>query len=112
MTQTIVRPAARPAIGILVEVARSIGIAHRGKGSISDGKSGSTPMPIRYSRPITHNRNRKQVDVMIIVLQVNAPLHMAQGIKEALAMQLEKYGDTRVLEIRTEETAMQEAMKI
>ena len=49
---------------------------------------------------------------MIIVLQVNAPLHMAQGIKEALAMQLEKYGDTRVLEIRTEETAMQEAMKI
>lgn len=49
---------------------------------------------------------------MIIVLQVNAPLHMAQGIKEALAMQLEKYGDTRVLEIRTEETARQEAMKI
>lgn len=49
---------------------------------------------------------------MIIVIQVNAPLHMAQGIKEALAMQLEKYGDTRVLEIRTEETAMQEAMKI
>lgn len=49
---------------------------------------------------------------MIIVLQVNAPLHMAQGIKEALAMQLEKYGDTRVLEIRTEETATQEAMKI
>lgn len=40
---------------------------------------------------------------MIIVLQVNAPLHMAQGIKEALAMQLERYGDTKVLEIRTEE---------
>ena len=45
---------------------------------------------------------------MIIVLQVNAPLHMAQGIKEALAMQLERYGDTRVLEIRTEEETMQQ----
>lgn len=49
---------------------------------------------------------------MIIVIQVNAPLHMAQGIKEALAMQLEKYGDTRVLEIRTEETARQEKLKL
>lgn len=48
---------------------------------------------------------------MIIVLQVDAPLHMAQGIKEALAMQLEKYGDTRVLEIRAEETAEQLAIK-
>lgn len=45
---------------------------------------------------------------MIIVLQVNAPLHMAQGIKEALAMQLERYGDTKVLEIRTEEKPMQQ----
>ena len=49
---------------------------------------------------------------MIVVLQVDAPLHMAQGIKETLAMQLEKYGDTRVLEIRAEETAKQEEMKI
>ena len=40
---------------------------------------------------------------MIIVLQVSAPLHMAQGIKETLAMQLEKYGDTKVIEIREEE---------
>lgn len=45
---------------------------------------------------------------MIIVLQVNAPLHMAQGIKECLAMELEKYGDTKVLEIRAEETVKQE----
>lgn len=44
---------------------------------------------------------------MIIVLQVNAPLHMAQGIKEALAMQLEKFGDTKVLEIRAEEKTEQ-----
>lgn len=40
---------------------------------------------------------------MIIVLQVNAPLHMAQGIKESLAMYMERYGDTKVLEIRSED---------
>lgn len=49
---------------------------------------------------------------MIIVIQVNAPLHMAQGIKETLAMQLERYGDTRVLEIRAEEATEQEKMKL
>ena len=48
---------------------------------------------------------------MIIVLQVNAPLHMAQGIKEHLAMQLERFGDTKVLEIRAEETTKQEEMR-
>lgn len=45
---------------------------------------------------------------MIIVLQVNAPMHMAQGIKEALAMQLERYGDIKVLEIREDKTPKQE----
>lgn len=45
---------------------------------------------------------------MIIVLQVNAPMCMAQGIKECLAMELEKYGDTKVLEIRAGETVKQE----
>lgn len=40
---------------------------------------------------------------MIIVLQVNAPPYMAQGIKESLAMTLERYGDTKVLEVRTED---------
>ena len=49
---------------------------------------------------------------MIIILQVDAPLYMAKGIKETLAMELEKYGDTRVLEIRTEETIQQEEIKI
>lgn len=49
---------------------------------------------------------------MIIVLQVDAPLHMAQGIKETLAMHMERFGDTKVLEIRTEETAIQEGLKI
>lgn len=49
---------------------------------------------------------------MIIVLQVNAPLHMAQGIKEVLAMQVEKFGDIKVLEIRAEETIKQEEIKL
>lgn len=47
---------------------------------------------------------------MIIVLQVNAPLHMAQGIKETLAMHLERYGDTKVIEIRPEESGKIEQM--
>ena len=49
---------------------------------------------------------------MIIVLQVNAPLHMAQGIKEAIAMHCERFGDTKVIEIRAEETAKQEVIKL
>lgn len=49
---------------------------------------------------------------MIIVLKVDAPLHMAQGIKETLAMYMERFGDTKVLEIRTEETAIQEELKL
>ncbi len=40
---------------------------------------------------------------MIIVLQVNAPPYMAQAIKETLAMTTERYGDTKVLEVRLEE---------
>lgn len=39
---------------------------------------------------------------MIVVVQVNAPPNMAQGIKEAIAMQLEKYGDTKVISITEE----------
>lgn len=49
---------------------------------------------------------------MIIVLQVNAPPYMAQGVKETLAMYLEKYGDTKVLEIRADEAEKQEGMKL
>ena len=49
---------------------------------------------------------------MIIVLQVNAPLYMVQGIKETLAMYMERYGDTKVLEIRAEETTTQEELKL
>lgn len=49
---------------------------------------------------------------MIIVLQVAAPLHMAQGIKEALAMQLERYGDVKVLEVRPDNPGKIEQMAI
>lgn len=48
---------------------------------------------------------------MIIVLQVNAPPFMAQGIKESLAMTLERFGDTKVLEVRLEDRP-QEQMTI
>ena len=49
---------------------------------------------------------------MIIVLQVNAPMHMAQAVKETLAMTVERYGDTKVIEIRPDEAAKIEQMKI
>lgn len=38
-------------------------------------------------------------EVIIITLQVNAPAGSAQGIKEALAMYMEYFGDTKVLKI-------------
>lgn len=37
---------------------------------------------------------------MIVIVQINAPAWMGQGIKEDLAMHLEKFGDARVLEVR------------
>ena len=45
---------------------------------------------------------------MIIVIQVNAPLHMAQAVKETLAMYVERFGDTKVLEIRPDTMEKQE----
>lgn len=38
--------------------------------------------------------------MLTIVVQVNVSPDMAQGIKEDLAMHLEKFGDARVVEIR------------
>ena len=38
--------------------------------------------------------------MMTIVIQVDAPPGQAIGLKEHLAMCLERYGDTRVVEIR------------
>lgn len=44
---------------------------------------------------------------MIIVLQVAAPEEMAQAVKETVAMAAEKYGKTKVLEVRSEVEQMQ-----
>ncbi len=44
--------------------------------------------------------------MLTIVIQVAAPDGAAQGIKEALAMALEEYGDTRVISIK-EQTSEQ-----
>lgn len=38
--------------------------------------------------------------MLIITIGVDAPLGMAQGVKESLAMFLEQFGDARVLEIK------------
>ena len=40
--------------------------------------------------------------MLTITIKVDAPAGQAIGIKEHLAMCLEKYGDTRVIEIREE----------
>lgn len=49
------------------------------------------------------NANSEDVQNLIITLQVDAPLCMAQGIKEAIAMDLEKYGAVKVLAIEIPE---------
>lgn len=49
---------------------------------------------------------------MIIVIQVNAPMHMAQGVKESLAHYVERFGDTKVLEIRPERPVRMEQTRI
>lgn len=37
--------------------------------------------------------------MLIVKLQVNAPPGQAIGVKEAIAMDLEKYGDTKVISV-------------
>ena len=38
-------------------------------------------------------------EMLTVVIEVNAPGWAAQGVKEHLAMLLERYGDTRVVEV-------------
>lgn len=38
--------------------------------------------------------------MLIVTLEVKAPPGSAQAVKEALAMYLERYGDTRVVSIK------------
>lgn len=40
--------------------------------------------------------------MLTIVIQVNAPEGAAQAVKEALAMYMERYGDTKVISIQEE----------
>lgn len=37
--------------------------------------------------------------MLIVTIEVNAPAGQAIGVKEALAMDLEKYGDARVVSV-------------
>lgn len=39
--------------------------------------------------------------MLTITIEVDAPDGMAQAVKEHLAMLLERYGDTRVVEVRS-----------
>lgn len=38
--------------------------------------------------------------VLIITVQVDAPAGQAIGVKEQIAMDLERYGDTKVISVR------------
>ena len=46
--------------------------------------------------------------MLIITVQVNAPAGQAIGIKEQIAMDLEKYGDTRVLSVEEKRNEYQQ----
>ena len=48
--------------------------------------------------------------MLIITIKVNAPGWMAQGIKEHLAMCLERFGDTKVISIQENEQVRQMQM--
>lgn len=45
--------------------------------------------------------------MLIITVEVNRPAGQAIGIKEQIAMDLEKYGDTRVLSVQEKRTDQQ-----
>lgn len=71
----------------------------------------SCPSAIRHRRPLLLNwRPDDGGDiVLIITLQVDAPPGQAIGIKEAVAEDLEKYGDVRVASVMEK---LPEQMKI
>lgn len=57
------------------------------------GVRGSTPLGLRGGL-------LSEVDMLIITIKVNAPSGQAIGIKEAIAQDLEKYGDVKVTDIK------------
>ena len=50
--------------------------------------------------------------MLIITVQVNAPAGQAIGIKEDLAMHLERWGDARVVSVEQKPQPQMEQMKI
>lgn len=42
--------------------------------------------------------------MLIVTIEVNAPVIQAKAVKEHLAMCLEKFGDTRVIDIKEKPT--------
>ena len=46
--------------------------------------------------------NERRMIMLRITLEVEAPAEAAQGVKEQIAMELERYGDVRV--VKVEET--------
>lgn len=49
--------------------------------------------------------------VITITIQVNAPAYAITGIKEVLAMELERFGDTKVISVK-DDTPPMEQMRI
>lgn len=50
--------------------------------------------------------------MLIITIQVNAPANQAMGIKEDLAMRLERWGDARVVSVERKPQPYMEQMMI
>ena len=59
-----------------------------------------TPHPPLTRAPFLIWGRLLEVDMLIITIEVNAPSGQAIGIKEAIAQDLEKYGDVRVTDIK------------
>lgn len=55
---------------------------------------------------------RKERVMLIITVQVNAPAGQAIGIKEDLAMHLERWGDARVVSVEQKSQPQMEQMMI
>ena len=50
--------------------------------------------------------------MLIITIEVDRPLGQAIGIKEQIAMDLEKYGDTRVVSVKERPVSQEEQTRI
>ena len=59
-----------------------------------------TPHPPLTRSPFPSRGRLLEVDMLIITIKVDAPAGQAIGIKEAIAQDLEKYGDVRVTDIK------------